>query len=138
MSKAPWCVGPVGADQAAAVDGEDHRQVLQGHVVDQLVVGALQEGRIDRDDRLQALAGEAGGEGDGMLLGDADIEVAVGYCSAKRTMPEPSRIAGVMPTGGVGCRHVAQPVAEDLRVGHFADFAGGGMPMSGANLPTPW
>jgi hypothetical protein len=36
--------GTVGADQAGPVDGHHHRQVLQGDVVDQLVVGPLQEG----------------------------------------------------------------------------------------------
>jgi len=36
--------------------------------VDQLVVGALQEGRIDRHHRFAAFAGEAGGEGEGVLL----------------------------------------------------------------------
>ncbi len=55
--------GAVVADQAGAVDGEQHRQVLQRHVVDQLVVAALQEGRVDRHHRAQALAGQAGGEG---------------------------------------------------------------------------
>jgi hypothetical protein len=35
-------------------------------------------------------------------------------------MPEPSRIAGVMPTSAGQRRHVAQPVAEDLGVGELA------------------
>ena len=67
---------PVGADEAGAVDGEAHRQVLDRHVVDDLVVGALQEGRIDRDERLEAFGGQAGGEGHRVLLGDADVEGA--------------------------------------------------------------
>ena len=66
----------VGADIAGAVDGEAHRQVLHGDVVDHLVVGALQEGRVDRAERLQPLGGEAGREGHGVLLGDADVEDA--------------------------------------------------------------
>ena len=33
----------IGAYQAGAVDGEHHRQVLDRHIVDQLVVAALQE-----------------------------------------------------------------------------------------------
>ena len=68
----------VGADQPGAVDGEAHRQVLHRDVVHDLVVGALEEGRVDRAERLEALGGEAGGEGDGVLLGDADVEDAVG------------------------------------------------------------
>ena len=37
----------VGADQPGAVDREAHRQALDRDVVDDLVVAALQEGRID-------------------------------------------------------------------------------------------
>ena len=67
----------VGADQAGAVDGEAHRQALDGHVVHHLVVAALQEGRIDGGERLHAVGGQAGGEGHRVLLGDADVEGAV-------------------------------------------------------------
>ena len=44
--------------QTGPVDGEQHRQVLQRHVVDQLVIGPLQEARIDGDH--------------GFLVGDGD------------------------------------------------------------------
>ena len=47
-------------DQAGAVDGEQHVQLLQRDIVDQLVVAALQEGGINGDDGLHAVAGEAG------------------------------------------------------------------------------
>ncbi len=68
----------VGADQAGAVHGEAHRQLLDGDVVHHLVVGALQEGRVDGGERLEAFGGEPGREGDAVLLGDADVEAAVG------------------------------------------------------------
>ena len=42
-----------------------------------LVVGALQEGRIDRAERLVAFGREAGGERHRVLLGDADVEGAL-------------------------------------------------------------
>ena len=74
----------VGADEAGAVDGEAHRQALDRHVVDDLVVAALQEGRIDRAERLVAFGGEAGGEGHRVLLGDADVEGAVGEGLVRR------------------------------------------------------
>jgi hypothetical protein len=77
MSNEPAWVGAVGADQAGAVDREAHRQVLDRDVVHDLVVGALQEGRIDRAERLVALGREAGGEGHRVLLGDADVEGAL-------------------------------------------------------------
>ncbi len=71
-------MAPSAPTRPGAVDGEAHRQLLDGDVVHDLVVAALQEGRVDRRERLEALAGEAGGEGDGVLLGDADIEAALG------------------------------------------------------------
>src|SRR5678815_5316311 len=67
----------VAADQPAAIEREQHRQVLDGDVVDQLVVAALQESGVDRQHRPQAFAGESGGEGHRVLLGDADVEVAL-------------------------------------------------------------
>ena len=70
--------GAVVAHEPCAVHAEDHGEVLQAHVVDYLVVGALQEGGVDAHQRAHALAGEAGREGDGVLLADADIEEAVG------------------------------------------------------------
>ena len=68
----------VGADEAGAVHGEAHRQLLDRDVVHDLVVGALQEGRVDRGERLEAFGRKPGGEGHAVLLGDADVEGAVG------------------------------------------------------------
>ena len=73
----------VGADQPGAVHREAHRQILDRDVVHDLVVGALEEGRIDRAERPHALRGEPGGEGHRMLLGDADVERAVGELLAR-------------------------------------------------------
>ena len=68
----------VGADQPGAVHREAHRQVLDRDVVHHLVVGALQEGRVDRAERPMPCAARPAGEGHGMLLGDADVEGPVG------------------------------------------------------------
>ena len=51
---------------------------LNRDIMHHLVVSALQEGRIDRRERLHAFGGKAGGEGHAMLLGDADVETAIG------------------------------------------------------------
>ena len=67
----------VGADKAGAVDGEADGQALDGDVMHDLVVTALQEGGIDGAERLVAFGGEARGEGHRMLLGDADVEGAI-------------------------------------------------------------
>ena len=68
----------VGADQAGAIERESHRQALDRDVVHDLVIGALQEGRIDRGERLVAFGRETGGESHRVLLGDADVEGAFG------------------------------------------------------------
>ena len=69
---------PVGADEACAVHGKTHRQPLDGDVVHHLIVGALQERRVDRGKWLEAFGRKSCGEGDAVLLGDADIEGPVG------------------------------------------------------------
>ena len=88
----------IGADQPSPVDGEAHGETLHGDIVHNLVVGALEEGRIDGGKRLVAFGGEPGGEGHRMLLGDADIEAASGKTSAKRSSPVPDGMAAVMAT----------------------------------------
>ena len=113
--------GAVGADQAAAIQGEQDRQVLDRHVVYQLVVGALQKGRIDRDHRMHAFGGHAGGQGHGVLFGDADVEVPVrvalcefdhsgAFAHRWRDRGEP-----FVAFGGL-----AQPVAENLGIAGLA------------------
>jgi hypothetical protein len=73
----------VRAYEARAIHREAHRQLLDHHVMYDLVVGALQEGGIDRAERLVALRRHSGREGDGMLLGDSDVEHPFG-----ETFPE--------------------------------------------------
>ena len=96
--------GAVRAHDAGAIDREQDRQVLEGHVVDDLVVRALQEGGVDGDHRLEPFCSETGGERDRVLLGDADVVIALGEALVKLApVPEPSRIAGVMPTRRASC-----------------------------------
>ena len=71
------------ADEAGAVHREDDGELLQADVVDDLVERALQERRVDRADRLDALERQAGGEQDRLLLGDADVEVVVGLAASE-------------------------------------------------------
>src|SRR5207302_821535 len=47
-------------------------------VVHDLVVGALQEGRVDRGEWLEALGGQTSGKGYAVLLGNADVKGALG------------------------------------------------------------
>ncbi len=67
----------IGPHEARAIHREAHRQVLERDIMHELVVAALQEGGIDRAERLVALRRHAGREGHGVLLGDPDIEGAL-------------------------------------------------------------
>lgn len=65
---------PIRANDTGAIDGEHDRQFLDSDVMDNLIVGALQESRVNRHDGLIAANRRACGEGDGMLLGDGDVK----------------------------------------------------------------
>ena len=111
----------VAADKTRPIDREQHRQLLQRDVMNQLIVGALQEGRVDRHDGTQSLGSEARGEGNGVLLGDRDIKIAVG--KASREFYEPRALAHGRRNGHdarVALGDVAQPLAEDLRIARSA------------------
>ena len=70
--------GAVRPDQASPVHRKPDRQILDRNIVDDLVVGALEEGRIDGRERPVALRGQPGGERDCVLFRNADIEHAIG------------------------------------------------------------
>lgn len=69
----------VGIDHAAAIDHKQHVEVVDRHVTDELAAAAPWDGGVDRDDGLgAALAGHVRGECHRTLLGDGDIEIALG------------------------------------------------------------
>jgi hypothetical protein len=74
---------PIRTDETGAVQRKANGKVLDRDVVDQLVIGALEEGRVDCAERAIALRGKSGSEGYGMLFGNADIEGAVGEFGLK-------------------------------------------------------
>ena len=69
--------GPVGADDAGAVDGEDDIKLRQRHVDDHLIDGALHERGIQRHHGFLAVCRQAAGETDSMLLANARIHEAL-------------------------------------------------------------
>ena len=69
---------PVVAGDAGPVEHEDHRAAVQAHVEVGLVEGARPEGRVHRHHGPQTRHGHAGGRRRLVLLGDADVEEAVG------------------------------------------------------------
>ena len=64
----------VRADQACPVQAERHRNALHAHVMDDLIVGPLQEGRVDRRHRPHPRDGQSRREGHAVGLGDAHVE----------------------------------------------------------------
>ena len=68
------CVSPSSPTSPARSMAEDHRQVLHRDVVDDVVVGALEERRVDRGHGTEAARRHAGRERDRVRLGDADVE----------------------------------------------------------------
>ena len=106
------------ADQAGAVHREDDVQLLQADVVDDLVEGALQEGRVDRADRLDALEREARRRTAPRAARRCRRRsTARASPSASMFRPVPPVIAAVMPTTrAVALRLRDHRVAEDLRV----------------------
>ncbi|MNV13154.1 hypothetical protein D3C71_1037850 [compost metagenome] len=86
--------------------------------MDQLVVGALEEGRVDRHHRLDAVAGHAGGQGHRVLLGDGHVEVALGVFLAETHQARAfAHRRGDAQQPGFGGGGIAQPVAEDIGIG---------------------
>ncbi len=111
----------VGADEPGAVDREAHRQVLDRHIVDHLIVGALEEGRIDRAERPHALRGEPGGERHRVLLGDADVERAIRVRGSELVDPGAARHrCGNRADPLVAVREPGQRLAEHVLVGGWA------------------
>ena len=81
--------GAIGTDDAGTVEHKCDGELLDTDVVDQLVVGPLQEGAVDRHDRAQPLTGHTGGQGHRMLFGDAHIHVLGGDRLLQEIKPGP-------------------------------------------------
>ena len=73
----------VGAHKAGAINGKTDRQTLQGDIMDDLVIGALQKGRIDRAERFHSRRCQSGGKGHAMLFGNTHIEHPLGMSLCK-------------------------------------------------------
>ena len=99
MSHMPLCEAPSVAGDAGPVEHDGHRQPVQRDVHQQLVERPVEERRVDRDDRVHAAHRQAGGRGQRVLLGDADVEGPLGE-RARRTAASPvgCSIAAVIAT----------------------------------------
>ena len=73
----PWWLVPSSPTSPARSTAMQHRLVVLADVVDGLVERALEEGRVERDDRAHAAHRQAGRQRHGVLLGDPDVEEPV-------------------------------------------------------------
>ena len=69
--------GSVFAHQSGTVETEDHMQIEQGHIVDDIVEGALGKGAVDIAERQQSVFCHTPREGHRMSFSDAHIEGAL-------------------------------------------------------------
>ncbi len=63
------------SDEPRPVDWKDDVQILYADVMNDLIESPLQKGRVDGGHWLHALASQASGKCNRVLLGDADVEV---------------------------------------------------------------
>ena len=88
MSHMPLWDGAVVAGDAGPVEHEGDAAAVQRDVHEHLVEGTVEEGGVDRDDRVQPAHRQPGRGGGGVLLGDADVEDAVREAVGEAVEPD--------------------------------------------------
>ena len=78
---------PIAADETGPVHTEDDVQPFERYIVDHHVKAPLQKARIHGEDRHKPLLCHGPRHGDGVPLGDTDIEKAPGECILKALGP---------------------------------------------------
>jgi hypothetical protein len=116
----------VGADKPCPVYGEADRQPLDGDVVHDLVVSALEERRVDGGEGLIAFGCQPSGERNGMLLGDTDVEASLREDFGEAVEPGSRwHRRGDGDNLRVGARLLDQSVREHLGVARGRACGGG-------------
>ena len=110
----------IGAHNAGAVQRKHHGQILQSHIVDQLVITTLQEGGVNGHHGFEAFTCQATRKRHSMLFGNAHVKVTPGETLLEldharafthgRGNAHQQRILG---------GHVAQPLTKHLGEGGF-------------------
>ena len=85
---------PVRTGDTGTVETEDDRKAMECDVVDDLIPCPVEERRVDRHHGAKATHRHAGSAGDGMLLGDADVEEPVGVALLERQQTRRARHCG--------------------------------------------
>ena len=114
------------AGEATTVHAKADWESLERHVMNDHVVGALHEGRIDCEERLVATGGHATCEERGVFFGDSDVVVALGELLLENFQLCPTRHrCGDGDQFLVCLRHVGDGAAEDVGAGRGGGDVGG-------------
>ncbi len=106
------------AAKPRAVHAKRDVQVLKRDVVNDHVVSALHEGRVNREERLQSLGRQAAGEKRRVFLGDPDIEVARRMLRLEKAESRPARHRGCDGDDVlVGIGELGERLAHQLGIG---------------------
>ena len=133
----PLCDAPSSPVTPARSITKIDRQLVQRHVHEHLIEGPVQEGRVDRHDRPQPTHRQAGGGGNGVLLGDPDIEDAFGPALGEGASPTGSSIDAVMATtSSRRSRRCAASARRKLRSTMRPTAIETGRPVRGSLIPT--
>jgi hypothetical protein len=108
------------------------------HVVHHLVVGALQEGRVDGAERLEALGREPAAKVTPCCSAMPTSKLRSGKRSANLSRPVPDGIAAVMATIFSSASASAIRLGEDGRVGGALATGLDCLPVTTSNFTTPW
>ena len=69
--------GPIGPHQSRTVNHKAHGQLLNGHIMDHLIIGPLQKGGIQGNKGPHPLARQSGGKGHRVLFRNAHIKTPI-------------------------------------------------------------
>ncbi len=69
---------PVGPDDSAPIQGQNHRQALQANIVEDLVVGPLHECGVNGYHRNESFGSQTRSKSNPVLFGDSHVEESVG------------------------------------------------------------
>ena len=109
--------GPVLTHEACPINGQGDVQALQGYIVYQLIVAALQKGRVNGEHRFETIAGHTRSQRHRVLFGNRDIVEALGKRLGILHHARPlTHGGGNAHHPVILCCEVAQPLPEDVLI----------------------
>ena len=105
------------ASKAGTIQCEDDGQSLHSNIVNDLIIGALQEGAVDAYNRTESFRRQTRGEGDGMCFRNADIKEAVRILFLELAQRCPTRHRGGNRTDArIFGREFDHGIGEDILI----------------------